>query len=82
MNEQERVKIVIDILSKLKKFKSPSGAIIDLYSMCSFIPEFKRVCNEYIKTGIPVKGTIPFEELDKKIEYSLSNKPLFVIKNK
>jgi hypothetical protein len=81
MDEHSRTKIVIDLMNKLKKFKGKNGSTIDLYSFCIFVPEFKKICNEYIRTGIPVKGILEFEEIEKKIEYSLSNKPLLVIRS-
>jgi hypothetical protein len=80
MDEKERLQIVMDIFQKLKNFKGKNGSSIDLYSFCSFVPEFKKICNEYIKSGIPRSGTLEFEEIGKRIEYSLSSKPLFVIK--
>jgi len=81
MDELSRTKIVIDLMKKLKNFKGKNGSTIDLYSFCSFVTEFKKICNEYIRSGIPVKGTLEFEEIGKKIEYSLSNKPLLVIRS-
>ena len=86
MNDQnKRLSIVMEIMNNLKKFKSKNGQIVDLYSMCSFVKDFKQICNEYIKTGIQVEGQLDFLEINKKIEYFLpgegcSKKPLFVIR--
>ena len=81
---EQRTRIVIDIFTNLKQFKGPSGSIVDLYSMCNFVNEFKKISNEYIKTGKQVKGVLYFEEIDKYIHYLLpeyeNTEPLFVIK--
>ena len=86
MNDQnKRLSIVMEIMNNLKNFKSKNGQIVDLYSMCSFVNDFKQICNEYIKTGIQAEGQLEFLEINKKIEYFLpgeecSKKPLFVIR--
>ena len=88
--QKERLEIVLDISKKLKNFKGRNGQIVDLYNdnLCSFIPEFKKICNEYIKQNenslVEFSGDLIFEEINKKIEYILpieKNKlPLFVIR--
>ena len=82
----ERVKIVLDIMNKLKKF-NVGNEIIDLYnSNYSFIKELKIITNEYINHGKTCKGFLDFIEIEKKIEYIFPEKnykkPLFVIRMK
>ena len=91
-NKSERLTIVIDIMTKLKNFKGKNGEIVNLYEngMCSFIDEFKDICNIYInmddKNVIDMKGSLYFEEIDRNVEYMLPAKkskvPLFVIRGK
>jgi hypothetical protein len=86
----ERLQIVLEIVNKLKNFKSKNNTIINLYddNLCSFIKELKEIFNNYIKQEetklIDYKGNLYFEEIDKKIEYFLpcrkNKKSLFVIK--
>ena len=91
-NKNERVAIVIDIMTKLKNFKGKNGEIVNLYEngMCSFIDEFKDICKIYInmddKNVIDMNGKLYFEEIDRSVEYMLpakkSKTPLFVIRGK
>ena len=73
----ERLQIVLEIVNKLKNFKSKNNTIINLYddNLCSFIKELKEIFNNYIKQEetklIDYKGNLYFEEIDKKIEYFL-----------
>ena len=86
----ERLQIVLEIVNKLKNFKCKNNAIINLYddNLCSFIGELKEIFNNYIKQDetklMDYKGTLYFEEIDKKIEYFLpcrkNKKSLFVIR--
>ena len=89
--QDERVKIVLDIAKKLKCYPGKNGEIVNLYNdEYSFIPEFKKICNEYIKidSSIPnnFTGKLDFLEIDRKIEYALpikrGSKCLFVIRHK
>lgn len=70
---QERLEIVLDLVKKLKEYKTDKGIETDLYKdSYTYVPIFKKLSNEYIKTGIEVKGTLTFEEIgDKKINYLL-----------
>jgi len=90
--QAERLNIVVDIATKLKNFKTKNGQIVNLYSdnLCSFITDFKQICNSYIKQDeaklVDFRGTLEFEEIDRTIEYVLPVKkhdePLFVIRSK
>ena len=84
----ERLQIVLEIVNKLKNFKSKNNTIINLYddNLCSFIKELKEIFNNYIKQEetklIDYKGNLYFEEIDKKIEYFLpcrKNKKYFFV---
>ena len=89
-NKEERLKIVIDIINKLKNFNigdKSNNEIINLYnSNYSFITEFKDITHRYIKEGNIEKGFLEFQEIGKKIEYNFPQKnykkPLFVIRFK
>ena len=90
--QAERLSIVVDIATKLKNFKTKNGQIVNLYSdnLCSFITDFKQICNSYVKQDeaklVDFRGTLEFEEIDRTIEYVLPVKkhdePLFVIRSK
>ena len=82
--KMERLKIVLDIINKLKNFNI-NNEIIDLYSSdYSFIKEFKEITNKYVKDGGVHKGFLDFIEIGKKIEYNFPEKnykkPLFVFR--
>lgn len=90
-NQTERLNIVFDIIKNLKNYKMSNDNIINLYNsdLCSFIDEFKKITNKYIKqddngTIIEYKGKLFFKEINKNIEYILPAnkkiKPLFVIR--
>lgn len=85
--QQERVEIVLDIVTQLKGYKNTQGIIVNLYNdSYSFVPMFKKICNEYIKNEIEQKGKLDFLEIGKIIKYHLplstSDKSYFVIKMK
>jgi len=82
-NKEERLKIVLDIINKLKNFNI-NNENVNLYnSNYSFIKEFKIITNMYIN-GTQQKGYLEFSEINKKIEYNFPlktyKKPLFVIR--
>lgn len=91
-NKMERLKIVLDIVNKLKNFHCKNNTIINLYNedLCEFITELKKIFNLYIKQDesnlIDYKGILYFQEINKNIEYFLpcrkNTEPLFVIKGK
>uniref|UniRef100_A0A6C0H6G0 Uncharacterized protein n=1 Tax=viral metagenome TaxID=1070528 RepID=A0A6C0H6G0_9ZZZZ len=90
-NKMERLKIVLEIVNKLKNYKCPNGTIINLYNenLCYFIKELKEIFNKYIKQDednvVDYKGVLYFQEINKNIEYFLPCKKnvesLFVIKS-
>lgn len=89
-NKAERLAIVLDIAKKLKNYKLKNESTINLYNsdLCSFIEDYKKITNAYIKQDEndikDFKGTLKFEEINKNIEYILpakkSTEPLFVIR--
>tara|TARA_B110000444_G_scaffold239082_1_gene253212 strand:+ start:296 stop:589 length:294 start_codon:yes stop_codon:yes gene_type:complete len=89
-NKLDRLKIVLNIISKLKNYETKDGTIINLYNenLCSFITKFKEITKKYIKQQDDniqeYKGILLFEEINKEIKYLLPAKksiePLFVIK--
>ena len=70
-NKSERLSIVLDIVKKLKNYKLKNGSTLNLYNpeLCSFVNEFKKITNEYIKQDddyvVDYKGTLLFEEINK-----------------
>ena len=74
-SKMERLEIVLEIVSKLKNFKSKNNTIINLYddNICSFIKELKEIFKEYIKQDEnnvdnikDFKDNLYFEEIDEK----------------
>jgi negative regulator of genetic competence, sporulation and motility len=86
-SQNERIKIVIDIVKKLVNYKTENG-IVNLYNdEYSYVSEFKKISNDYIYNEKTYSGILEFVEIGKKIEYYLpirkKNKPKFIIlKNK
>lgn len=91
-NQKERLEIVLNIVKKLKNFEGKNNEIINLYdeNLCSFVSEFKIICQNYIKQDennlVDYKGILDFVEINKIIKYNLPvlkiKKPLFVIRAK
>jgi hypothetical protein len=90
-SKEERLNIVLDIATKLKFYNTPQGGTINLYNdEYSFVPELKKIFNEYVKQdddlALEFSGILRFEEINKWIEYKLPIKkdkePLFVIRIK
>lgn len=89
--QTERLNIVLNIIKNLKNYKTNNNSTINLYNsdLCSFIIEFKKITNNYIKQddNKPIKefkGKMFFEEINKEIQYIFpannNIKPLFVIR--
>ena len=86
-NQIEKVQIVLDIVKKLQNYTNDQGIVVNLYNEnYSFVPIFKKICNDYIHSDIEYSGSLDFLEIDKKIKYFLpinrKNKALFIIKIK
>ena len=85
--KKDKVKIVVDIVRKLKTFPSKSGNTIDLYQDCyPFKERFKNITNRWInEPNSKFQGTIYFEELGKYFEYDFpdnqNKQPLFVLRH-
>ena len=84
-SQQEKVKICMDIIFKLKNFKNPQNIPVDLFNEnYTFVKIIKNIFNDYIRGDTYFKGTVEFEEIGKQINYHLpltkNHKPLFVIK--
>jgi hypothetical protein len=87
-SQEERLKIVVEIVSKLKSFPTNSNydKTINLYnSEYPAIVRIKAIFKEYIHNGHNQSGVIKFPELGKKIEYILPTRkgvqPLFVFRH-
>ena len=86
--QKERLKIVLDIVKKLKNFKGANGMEVDLYQPhYSYYEEFKEITKKYIaEEGTKdIKGTIVFFEIGCNIDYVFpygKKKPLFVFRKK
>ena len=83
--QSEKVKIVVDIVNKLKTFPTVNGGTINLYNdQYTYLEKWKEICQTYIKTDKAMQGTIIFEEIWKKIEYVLpinkGDESLFVMR--
>jgi hypothetical protein len=77
-NKEDRLKVVLEIASKLKKFPaSDNTTTLDLYnSSFDSITKLKKVFNDYInqddtKHVIGYSGKIKFPEINRYIEYIL-----------
>ena len=84
-SQQEKVKICMDIIFKLKNFKNPQNIPVDLFNEnYTFVKTIKTIFNDYIRGDTYFKGTVEFEEIGKQINYHLpltkNHKPLFFIK--
>lgn len=82
---QEKLKIVFEIINKLKHFQTNTG-FQDIYlPHFTYVPKCTEMFNKYIKDNERQKGKIFFEEIGKYIEYDLpvnkNGKPLFVIRS-
>ena len=83
-SQNERIKIVLDIVKKLVHYNAKDGQIINIYSdEYSYVKEFKQITNDYIHNEKTYSGILDFVEINKKIEYYLpirkKNKPKFII---
>lgn len=84
--KDEKVKIVVNIIKKLKSFPAKNGSTIDLYNKeYSYVEKLKDITMKWInEANNSAKGMLYFEELNKYFEYNFpdNNKiePLFVLR--
>lgn len=87
-SKERRLKIVLDIVRKLKNFEGANGQQADLYKpQYSYYDEFKDITNKYInEEGTKdLKGIILFIEIGCEMEYRFpysGKKPIFLIRKK
>ena len=85
--KEEKVKIIVDIIKKLKKFPTKNQSTIELYNKeYSYVGKLKTISMEWINNeNSEFKGSIYFEELNKYFEYNFPSKnniePLFVLRH-
>jgi|TARA_B100001093_G_scaffold519943_2_gene611598 hypothetical protein len=86
-SKEEKVKIIVDIIKKLKTFPTKNGSTIDLYNkQYNFVEKFKTISMNWVNTEhSEFEGSIYFEELNKYFEYNFPSEkktePLFVLRN-
>jgi hypothetical protein len=85
--KEEKLKIVLDIVKKLRQFPTVTGTVIDLYNAdYPATIELKKVFNEYIQKDLcsGLTGKIDFPEIGRTIHYTLPIKkqaqPTFVLR--
>ena len=84
-NKNEKVKIIVNIINKLKAFPTKNNSTIDLYKDYSYIEKFKEITMKWVNNEqSSYEGSIYFEELNKYFEYKFPSKrniePIFVLK--
>lgn len=88
-SKEERLEIVLDIIRKLRNFPTVNTATIDLYNseypaMIKLREIFSRYVNQSDSSLSGESGTIPFPEINRKIEYLLpikkSTPPKFILR--
>jgi hypothetical protein len=84
LSQLQKVQITLDIAKQLRYFEGPNGKVNLFNQEYTFVPKLKKIFQDYIHSDKQFKGTIPFEEINKIIEYRLpvrsDKKPLFVIR--
>jgi hypothetical protein len=68
---KEKLKIVMDIVSKLRYYKNPRGDSVNLMNeRYSFVSTLKEIMNKYVREErSEYKGFLEFDEIGKKLEY-------------
>jgi hypothetical protein len=88
-SKEERLEIVLALIKKLRNFPTVNSTTIDLYnseypSMRKLREIFSRYVNQPEFSLSGETGTIPFPEMNRKIEYLLpikkSAEPKFVLR--
>ena len=83
---QEKLEIVMDMVSKLRYYKNDRGEHVNLMNEhFTFVNKLKEIMNKYVREdGSEYKGFLEFEEIGKKLDYHFpaSNKkdPTLVIR--
>jgi len=69
---QEKLEIVMDMVSKLRYYKNDRGEPVNLMNEhFTFVPTLKEIMNKYVREdGGEYKGFLEFEEIGKKLEYN------------
>ena len=85
--QQEKVSICFEIAKQLKEFQNDKGEKVNLFNeIYTFVPQLKKIFNDYIHGDTYFKGSLDFVEIGKKIDYHFpltkNHKPLFVIRIK
>ena len=72
-SKEEKVKIIVDIIKKLKTFPTKNGSTIDLYNKeYKYVEKFKTISMNWVNNEYSnYKGRLYFEEINKFIEYDL-----------
>jgi len=65
-NLSQRIKEVSELYKQLNK--------IGMDERFEEIQEFRKIANEYVKSGKPVQGFIPMKNIQRILCYSLTNK--------
>lgn len=75
-SKKDKVKIILDIIYKLKNFPSTTGSTINIYNdQYLFYSRFKEITNKWINEHYSsFKGEINFEELATHFEYFFPGK--------
>ena len=83
---QEKLKIVMDMVSKLRYYKNDRGEQVNLMNEnFTYVDKLKEIMNKYVKEdNSEYKGFLEFEEIGKKIEYyfpaKTNKEPMLVIR--
>jgi hypothetical protein len=81
----EKVEICLNIANSLKNYRGKDDTPVNLFNEnYSFVPQLKKLFNEYINGHTYFRGSLDFVEIGKRIDYHLpltrDHRPLFVIR--
>jgi hypothetical protein len=91
--KSERLKIVMDIIQKLRNFYSSNNTIVNIYNTeFPTIVKLKTIFDEYINQDdshpsliYGLNGSLDFPEINRKIIYTLpvkkDSKPIFILRS-
>jgi len=83
--DKDKLKIVMDMVYKLRYYKNPRGESVNLMNeRFTFVNKLKEIMNKYVKEyKSEYKGYLYFEEIGKKLKYFFPaktfNEPMLVI---